>query len=322
MLGSPRSRNVRTDAAPAVQALREPGPGAGIPAGQRAGRHARRRDDRARALGARLALDDAPRADRRDRLVPGAPPRLRDLGPAPRRDGRRAERRDPRRVRLRDPVRARRERRRRRAVRDARMDERERRRDRHRRRQRAAPRDGAVHGHRELDGHPRGDGRRALAGRPRRAQPAHARPAQPVPGPRDRHDGRRVPGPVRQRLASRALRTGDGRGRDGHGHRDPRRRPHRRGRARRRRGPWPRGACRGPGSRGGRCLRGPRVGDHEGPDRGVRPRGRGRRPPRAQGDLGRAAPVPGDAAARAPRASRRPRRSRASSNGVDVSSWS
>ena len=229
-------------------------------------------------------------------LVPGPPPRLRDLGQAPRRDGRRTERRDPRRVRLRDP-----------SGHDASVVG-----DKpfvtlewtsanvvgigHRRRQRADPRDGAVHGHRELTAtlEAMGDARwRDVLGE-------HNRRMRDL---LNRYRGREIDTTGDGFLAlfdsaSRAVRCG-------------RRWP-------RTRRPWasrsasastparssssatglgPRRACRGPGPGGGRA-RGPRVGDDEGPDRGFRPRRRGRRAARAQGDLGRAAPVPGAAAAR------------------------
>ena len=106
-------------------------------------------------LGARLALVDASRADRRDRLVPGPPSGLRDLGAAPRRHGRRPVDRDPAGFRVRDPGRPRRKRGRRRTIRDARMDERPHRRGRRAGGDRTRPRDRPVHRHRRLDGDPR-----------------------------------------------------------------------------------------------------------------------------------------------------------------------
>ena len=98
---------------------------------------------------------------------------------------------------------------------------------------------------------------------------------------REIDDGRAAPGPVRQRVAGRPLRAGDGLG-QGHGDRDPGRRPREVelvGDNARPRGPRGRACPRG------LAIRGRRVGTTK--DRS-RARGRGQRGrPRAQGDLRR-----------------------------------
>ena len=135
---------------------------------------------------------------------------------------------------------------------------------------RSGPGDRAVHGHRAGHGKRRGAGRPAVARGPRAAPRARAPRAEPLPGPRDRHRGRRVPRHLRRAAF-----------RDPLCHRDPRRRAHARARGqgrpahRRMRGHGREaGRARRPhrraGRGGGRPRSGARVHHGQGSRRGLR----------------------------------------------------
>ena len=262
-------------------------------------RHPRRRDDRVLRVRARLALVDRRRPAVGRRLLPDPPRRVRDLGRDPRRDGRRPDPRRRTEQRVRDPAGTRQVGRRRRALGHARLGG-ERTgsiaatgRDRH-----PDARDGDVHRHRRLDRDAQRDRGRGLARSPGASQRATcawrstsstgARSRRPATGSSPCSTARRG----RPCCAAEMLRSvvGDR-------PRDPRRRPHRRGRGHRQRRPRDRGPYRRPdprarGRRTRRCSRHP--------------------PPGSSTDRGCPSRMPGRTSSRA---SPGPARSRASSSG-------